>query len=246
MTNSSISLEGRIALITGASRGIGAAIAKTYAKAGAHVILLARTIGALEALDDEIREMGGKTTLVPQDLMDLDKIDSLGPLIAQRFGALDIVVGNAGYLGDLTPLAHLSADDWRRTMTLNVDVNFRLIRTLDPLLRASNAGRAIFVTSGMAEMADAYWAPYAASKAALNAMVTCYAKETAKTNLCVNLISPGLVDTAMLRGAYPGGYQGENAPAKPEDITDAFLTLASDKCTQTGQYFHAQDFETNA
>lgn len=241
MTNknpSPLSLAGRTALITGASRGIGAAVARAYAAAGAHVILLARTTGGLEAADDAIRASGGKATLMPMDLRELDKIDMLGPSIAQRFGGLDIFVGAAGMLGTLTPLGHADAKEWDRVMAVNLSANFRLIRTLDPLLRASGSGRAILVTSGMAHICEAYWGAYATSKAALEALAKTWAAETAKTKLRVNLLSPGIVDTAMLKQAYPGGYQGPKA--QPEDITPAFLDLASPSCTRHGEIVSAQ------
>jgi len=228
-----IGLKGRMALITGASRGIGAAVAKAYAAAGAHVILLARTTGGLEEVDDVIRSAGGQATLMPFDLMKMNDIDKLGPTIAERFGKLDIFVGNAGRLGPLGPLSHAKARDWDEVMMLNVNANFRLIRTLDPLLQASDAGRAIFVTSVMVQICEAYWGPYTASKAALEAMVKTYAAENAKTSLCVNLLSPGAVDTAMLAEAFPGGYQGDTV--KPDGITDSFLELASSTCEMNGQ-----------
>jgi NAD(P)-dependent dehydrogenase (short-subunit alcohol dehydrogenase family) len=231
-------LSGRIALLTGASRGIGAAVARAYAKAGAHVILLARTVGALEALDDEIRGFGGTATLLPQDLRQHDKLDTLGPVIAERFGRLDILVGNAGMLGTLTPLPHMNAKEWQDVFDINVHANFRLIRTLDPLLRASDAGRAVFVTSGMAHKNTAYWGAYCASKAALDIMVKVYAAEVAHTALRVNLLSPGVVDTKMLKSAYPGGYQA--GPVKqPEDLAPLFLDLADAACTRHGEVIAA-------
>ncbi len=226
-------LSGRIALVTGASRGIGAAVAKGLAAAGAHVILVARTTGALEAVDDEIRAGGGTATLLPMDLLKLDEIDQIGPAIAERFGKLDIFVGNAGMLGLLTPLTHAKAKDWQMVMDLNVNANFRLIRILDPLLQQSDAGRALFVTSGMGnQVTKAYWGMYATSKAALTAMVKTYAAEVENTNVQVNLVRPGNVETAMLAKAYPGGCPGKTK--KPEDVVPAFLELASPACTKNG------------
>lgn len=226
-------LKNRIALVTGASRGIGAAVAKAYAREGAHVILLARTAGALEAVDDEIRQAGGTATLMPLDLMKFKDIDSLGPAIADRFGRLDIFVGNAGILGTLTPLPHMAARAWEEVMVVNYAANFRLIRTLDPVLKASDAGRVIFTTAAMAHKPMAYWGAYAASKAALDAMMKTYAAENLKTPVRVNAVDPGVVDTALLREAFPGGFQG---PKKNiEDVAALFIRLASPGHTGTGE-----------
>jgi len=218
-------LDRRIALVTGASRGIGAAVAKALAGAGAHVVLTARSVGGLEEVDDAIREKGGTATLIPMDLLDLDAVDALGPVLADKFGKLDILIGNAGMLGTLGPITHADAKEWQKIMDLNVTANFRLIRTLDPLLRASDAGCAIFVTSNMAHANQAYWGAYATSKAALETLVKTYAAETVKTNLKVHLLNPGIVDTAMLAQSFPGGYQG-NA-RKPEDLVPDFLELVT-------------------
>lgn len=220
------SLSGRIALVTGASRGIGAAVAKAYAKAGAHVIITARTVGALERLDDEIRAAGGNATILTMDLLGLDDLDKLGPTIYERFGALDIFVGNAGLLGTLGPLPHTNPSEWARVFDTNVHANFRLIRTLDPVLRASDAGRAMFVTTGTGVTEGrAYWGAYGASKAALESMVMAYAAETDGSNLRVNLIDPGGVRTGMRAAAKPG-EDPSSLPA-PEEIVDVFLDLAS-------------------
>ncbi len=226
-------LSGKIALVTGASRGIGAAVAKAYAKAGAHVVLLGRTVGGLEETDDAIRLSGGKATIMPADLSDLDKLDALGPTLLNHFGGLDIVVGNAGYLATNGPLAHAGVKEWDISMTVNVAANFRLIRTLDPLLQRSNAGRAIFVTSGVTSNARAYWGAYAVSKAALEMLAKTYAAENENTNVRVNVIDPGRVRTAMRAKAYPG-EDPLSRPA-PEDITQPFLDLASDACTKNGE-----------
>ena len=224
--------KGKVALITGASRGIGAAVAKAVAGAGAHVILLARTVGGLEEVDDAIRAAGGTATLIPMDLAKFDEVDKLGPSIAERFGRLDILIGNAALAGPLSPVHQIKPRDWERPMTVNCMANVRLVASCDPLLRAAPAGRAVFTTTALADQALAYWGPYAASKAALNVFVRTYAAETMKTNLRVNLISPGVVDTAMLRAAYPGGYPG--GAKKPEDVTAAFLDLCADDCKQHG------------
>lgn len=228
----SIDLSGRVALVTGASRGIGAAVAKAYAKAGAHVILSARTTGALEEIDDAIRAAGGTATIMPLNLLDLDKVDVMGPAIAEKFGRLDIFVGNAAMLGSLTPLGHIDAKEWQRVMDLNVNANFRLLRTLDPLLRASDAGRVIMVSSSLAQDARAYWGAYATSKAALEAMTKVYAAETVTTPLRVNLLDPGATRTAMRAKAYPG--EDPAKPKAPEDTVPLFLELASPACTAHG------------
>lgn len=227
------SLAGRVALITGASRGIGAAVAKAYAQAGAHVVLLARTVSDLEAIDDEIKSLGGQATLIPFDLTKLDELEALGPILDNRFGRLDILVGNAGMLGSLTPLAHSKIKEFQKVITTNVTANVQLIRTCDPLLRASDAGRAIFVVSGKAMSTDAYWGQYAISKAALIALAKTYAAETVTTNVRVNLIRPGVVETAMLSQAYPGGYAGKKNSM--DDIVPAFLELASPLCRRHGE-----------
>ncbi len=224
-------LKGRIALVTGASRGIGRAVAEAYAKAGAHVVLTARTVGALEAVDDAIRAAGGQATIMPLDLRALDKIDSLGPALAEKFGKLDIFVGNAGMLGKLTPLSHMSAKDWDNVMMVNMAANFRLIRTLDPLLRASDAGRVIFTSAMLAQKPMAYWGAYCVSKAALEMLAKTYAAETAKTSIRVNMVDPGVVDTALLQDAFPGGYQGKTVT--PESLVDTYLKLAAPDWAQT-------------
>lgn len=226
-------LAGRTALITGASRGIGAAVAKRYAAEGAHVVLIARTVGGLEELDDAIKAAGGSATLVPLDLRELDRIDPLGPALYQRFGKLDIMVANAGLLGTLGPLAHHDAKLWNDVMTVNVTANWRLIRTLEPLLRRSDAGRAIFVTSGAAQKAQAYWGAYATTKAALEMMAQTWAAELAKTDVRVNLLSPGPIRTSMRAHAFPG--EDPNSLRPPEAITDSFVDLALPSCTRHGE-----------
>lgn len=227
-------LSGRIALVTGASRGIGAAVAKAYAKAGAHVIITARTVGALEKLDDDIRAAGGTATILPLDLLGLDDLDKLGPTIYERFGRLDIFVANAGLLGTLGPLAHGNVKEWARVFDTNVHANFRLIRTLDPVLRASDAGRAIFVSTGDGVTSGrAYWGAYGASKAALESMVMAYAAETDNTPLRVNIIDPGAVRTGMRAAAKPG-EDPDSLPA-PEEIVQVFVDLASLANARHGQ-----------
>jgi NAD(P)-dependent dehydrogenase (short-subunit alcohol dehydrogenase family) len=226
-------LEGKKALITGASRGIGKEVAVKFAKEGAHVILIARTVGALEEVDDLIKASGGKATLMPMDLLNLEEVDAIGPSIVSRFSGLDILIGNAGILGNLTPLTHSDTKEWDKVLGLNLTSNFRLLRTLDPLLKASSCGRAVFTSSIMALKATPYWGSYCVSKAALEMMVKVYAKENEKNNLCINLVDPGVVQTALLDKAYPGGYQGETQSI--EEITNAFLELVSPECSRSGE-----------
>src|SRR5215213_8676245 len=197
-------LEGRLAVVTGASRGIGRAGAIELAKAGAHVLALARTQGALEELDDEIRALGGVATLVPADVTDYPALDRLGAAIHQRWGKLDILIGNAGVLGDVAPLPHVDPATWEKTLAVNVTANWRLIRSLDPLLRAAEAGRAVFLSSGAARLCYAYWGPYSVSKAALDALVKTYAAESATTQVKANLLSPGPTRTRLRAQAMPG------------------------------------------
>lgn len=229
-------LEGKIALITGASRGIGAAIAEGYAREGAHVILLARGQRNLEKIDDRIREFGGQATLIPFDLTQLDELEALGPLIDQKFGKLDIFVANAGILGKLTPVAHSPMKDWKDSYQTNVLANVQLIRTLDPLLKNSPAGRAIFVGSGLGMNATPYYGSYGVSKAAVIHLAKTYAAESATSNLKVNIVIPGPVDTAMLASAFPGGYQGEGL-RQAFDLVPQFIHLASKDCQDQGRIF---------
>lgn len=230
---------GRIALVTGASKGIGAAVAKAYAEAGAHVIMIGRNKKNLEKVDDEIRVAGGLATLMPLDLLSLDDLEKLGPTIQQRFGKLDIFVGNAGLLGTLTPLPHISAREFQHVMDTNLTANFRLIKTLDPLLRASDAGRVIFVsTSAGVVEGRAYWGTYSISKAALESMAHVYAAETVKTNLRVNIVNPGAVRTDMRAAAMPG-EDPSSLPA-PDDIVTVFLDLADPACKKHGEIVNIQ------
>lgn len=226
-------LSGKIALITGGSRGIGAAAAKELARQGAHVILIARTIGGLEAVDDEIKALGGKATLMPLDLFKLDELDALGPTLYQHFPKLDIFIGNAAMLGTLAPLGHIKPDEFQRVMDLNVTANYRLVRTLDPLLKASDNGRVVFVTSGITQDYKAYWGEYAVSKAALEALAKVYAAECANSNVKVNIIDPGRVRTAMRAQAYPG--EDPQKRPHPDEIAPYFLKLVANDCTMNGQ-----------
>lgn len=212
----------RVALVTGASRGIGAGAALALARTGVHVVALARNASGLEALDDAIRAARGTCTLLPYDLLKGDLIEGLGPLLFDRFGRLDILIGNAAMLGGLMPLAQTDPALWERVFNLNVTANLRLIRTCDPLLRAAPAGRAVFVTSGAAQSCKPFWGVYAASKAALDAMIRVYAAEVAHTSLKVELFNPGAVRTAMRAQAFPG-----EDPAALPDPDDAGAKIAA-------------------
>jgi NAD(P)-dependent dehydrogenase (short-subunit alcohol dehydrogenase family) len=233
-------LEDRIALITGASRGIGAAVAERFAAEGAHLVLVARTRGGLEEIDDRIRKAHGDdraATLLELDMTDLDSVDRIGPTLAERFGRLDIVVGNAGLLGEMAPINHIDAKVWTDVVDVNLNANWRLIRTTDPLLRQSNAGRAIFVTSGAARGKRPYWGAYAVSKAALEMMVTCWAAETEETNMKINLLDPGATRTSMRAEAYPG--EDPATLKTSEDISGYFVDLAAPECMHHGKIIPA-------
>jgi NAD(P)-dependent dehydrogenase (short-subunit alcohol dehydrogenase family) len=235
-------LAGRIALVTGASRGLGAAIAERFAAEGARLILVARTSGGLEETDDRVRSAGSEATLVPLDLTKPAGIDQLGGALAERFGRLDILVGNAGELAALSPVSHAEPALVERLLAINLIANFRLIRSLDPLLRASDAGRAIFVTAGQARDRKPFWGAYAASKAGLEALVAAYAAETKRTSVRVNLVDPGPFRSRLRATAYPGENQARLAA--PEDLTGTFVDLAEPDCTRHGELVRIQKLET--
>lgn len=227
-------LAGRVAVVTGASRGIGRAVALRFAAEGAQVVALARSVGGLEELDDEIRGIGGAPALlVPIDLAELDRIDPLGPHLYQRFGKVDVLVANAALLGTLGPIGHHDPKLWDEVFRVNVHANWRLIRTLDPLLRKAGKGRAIFVTSGASSRANAYWSAYCASKAALDQMVRVWALELASTEVRANLLSPGATRTSMRANAFPGEDPMTLKP--PESLCDLFLELALEGCERNGE-----------
>jgi NAD(P)-dependent dehydrogenase (short-subunit alcohol dehydrogenase family) len=228
-------LSDRIALVTGASRGIGAALALQLAQAGAHVVAVARTVGGLEELDDQIKAAGGSATLVPLDMKDMDGIARLALAIHERYARLDVMVGNAGILGSLSPLGHVEPKDWDSLMAVNVTANWQLIRTMDPLLKAAPAGRAVFVTSGLSWLGRAYTGPYAASKAALNALVQTYAAETATTNVKVNAFNPGATRTKMYAGGWPGVDQ--NTLPAPELVAEKIVPLCLAECSESGKLY---------
>jgi len=218
-------MAGRLALITGASRGIGRAAALALAEAGAHVILVARTTGGLEETDDAIQKIGGTATLVPMNLRDFDAIDRLGASIYERWGKLDAMLGNAGVLGTLTPLAQIAPKQFQEVMEVNVTANWRLIRSMDPLLRQSDAGRVVFVSSGAARKHTPYWGGYAVSKAALEMLALTYAAECRDTNLKVNLLNPGPMRTAMRAKAMPG--EDPDTLPTPSEIAPQIVEMLS-------------------
>ncbi len=227
--------DGKVALVTGASRGIGRALAKALALQGAHVIALARTKGGLEELDDELKELGAQISLLRLDLREGGQIDALGPTLYERWQRLDIFVGNAGILGPLSPLGHIGEADWAQTFAVNVTANWRLMRTLDPILRLSPAGRVLFITSGAAQNCRAYWGPYSVSKAALEALAKTYAHEMQSTAVRVNLLNPGPMRTRMRRQAFPG--EDENTLPLPETIVPLALSLLTAETTSNGERF---------
>jgi NAD(P)-dependent dehydrogenase (short-subunit alcohol dehydrogenase family) len=228
-------LADRIALVTGASRGIGAAAALELAKAGAHVIAVARTVGGLEELDDQIKAAGGSATLVPLDMKDVEGIARLNPALNERYGRLDVLIGNAGMLGIPSPLDHTEQKTWDDILAVNVTANWHLIRALDPLLKKSDAGRAVFMTSGLAWMARAYFGAYAMSKAALNVMVRTYAAECSNSNVRANLFSPGQTRTRMMAAAFPG-IDPETLPAA-EVVATAIVPLCLPSCAESGKVY---------
>ena len=236
-------LRGRVALVTGASRGIGRAVALDLAKAGAHVVALARTQGALEALDDAIKAIGGAATLVPVNITDFEALDRLGAALFERWGKLDVFVGNAGVLGPLTPIAHCDVKAWDNVIAVNVTANYRLIRSLDLLLRSSDAGRVALLSSGAGHRADfrPYWGPYAISKSAVDSLVRTYAAETINlTPIKVMAVNPGPLRTRMRAAAMPG--EDPETLKTPEDLAPKILELCLPSWSETGKLY---DFPTD-
>ena len=231
-------LADRIALVTGASRGIGYATALALAKAGAHIVAVARTVGGLEELDDGIKAVGSSATLVPLDLRDYDGIDRLGLALHERFGRLDVMVGNAGILGPLSPLGHVEAKAWDEVMAVNVTANWRLLCAMDQLLKFSDAGRVVFVSSGVAALALAYWGPYAVSKSALEALARTYAAETATTNVRVNLFTPGPMRTRMRAQAMPG--EDPMTLETPDRAAEKIVELCLPSMQESGKLYAYQ------
>ena len=228
-------LAGRVALVTGASRGIGYATAVALAEAGAHIVAIARTVGGLEELDDAVKALGGSTTLVPLDLRDSAGIDRLGLALHQRFGRLDVLVGNAAMLGPLSPLGHVEAKAWDELMAVNVTANWRLICALDQLLKFSDAGRVVFVSSGITAQSPAYWGPYSVSKTALEALARTYAAECASTNVRVNILAPGPVRTLMRAQAMPG--EDPTTVDPPDKVASHVVGLCLPSMRENGKLY---------
>lgn len=230
-----IDLKGRIALVTGASRGIGYFTAVELAKAGAHVIACARTVGGLEDLDDAIKSVGGSATLVPFDLADMAAIDALGGSIFERWGKLDILVANAGVLGTISPIGHVEAKVFEKVMAINVTATWRLIRSIDPLITKSDQGRALIISSGAAHKCRPFWGPYSASKAAVEALARTWAAESQRLPLRILSVDPGATRTAMRAQAMPG-EDPETLP-HPSTIAKAMMPLLGPDQTETGKLF---------
>ena len=228
-------LAGRIALITGASRGIGYATGIALARAGAHVVAVARTVGGLEELDDAVRAAGSAATLVPLDMRDYDGLYRLAAALNERHGRLDALVGNAAIAGVPSPLDHIEPKAWDEAFAVNVTANWHLIRAMDPLLRRSDAGRAVFVTSRASTLARAYWAPYSVSKAALDVLVRTYAAETSSTAVRVNLFDPGATRTRMRAMVMPG--EDPMTLPTPAEVAEQILGLCLPGFAETGKLY---------
>jgi NAD(P)-dependent dehydrogenase (short-subunit alcohol dehydrogenase family) len=235
MTDSAGPLANRIALVTGATRGIGQALALGLARAGAHVVATGRTQGALEELDDAVRAAGSTATLVPLDMRDYPGIYRLAKALDERHQRLDVLVGNAAIVGQRSPLGHVDPSAWDEAMAVNVTANYHLIRAMDPLLRRAEAGRAVFMTSGAATHARAYSGPYSVSKAALNVLAQTYAAETDSTPVRVNLFNPGPTRTRMRAQVMPG--EDPMTLPTPEQVAETILPLCLQSLSQTGKLY---------
>ncbi|GGF87223.1 oxidoreductase [Azorhizobium oxalatiphilum] len=231
----------KIAVVTGATRGVGEAVAVALAAGGAHVVALGRTEGALEELDDKIVAAGGTSTLVPMDVTDYDAIDRLGAALYERYGHLDVFVGNAGFLGPLTPMRDVELKDWDKAVNINLTANYRFIRSFDPLLRMATSGRAVLVSSGAAHKDRAYWGPYAITKAGLEVMGRTWAAETVTTPLKINLFNPGPIRTRMRAKAFPG--EDPMTLPTPEEAAEAIVALCRTDFMETGKLY---DFPTRS
>lgn len=230
-----------IVLITGATRGLGLALSHRFASEGATLILMAKHVDGLERLDAELEQYGVDTTLVPLDLNKVDRLENLPQALGDKYGRVDVLIGNAALLGNLSPVTHFSPKTFQQIMDVNVTANWHLMAGLECLLRNSQTPRSIFVTSGASQSINPFWGPYAASKAALEMLVQTYAAEMEKTPLRVNLVDPGVMATDMFKKAMPG-VDITQIPS-PKEMTDVFLYLASEDCQETGQIFKAKDFK---
>ncbi len=241
MTDTILPLSGRYALITGASRGIGRSTAKLLARQGAHVIALARTSGALEELDDEINQAGGSATLIPVDITNDEAMDQLAPALTQRFGKIDIFVGNAGALNDLCPVADIDTKIWNGMLAVNLTANWKLIKALDPLLKQSDAGRVVFVSTGTTETHKAYWGAYTVSKAGLEALAMTYANEVENLSVIVNILNPGATRTAMRAKAMPG--EDPMSLPHPDEVAECIVEMCQPNFTKNGQRINYRDWK---
>lgn len=235
-------LDGQVMVVTGASRGIGYQTALQLADLGAHIVAVARTVGGLEDLDDAIQKNGGSTTLVPLDLIDYEGIDRLGAAIYERWGKLDGLVANGGILGVLSPLGHIKPDEWEKVMAVNVTANWRLIRSLDPLLRQADAARVVFLSSGAAWKCKPFWGPYAVSKAAVEALAKVYAGETRQTKMAVNVVNPGATRTGMRAKAMPG--EDPNTLQTPSEVSEKIVQAMLPSYTKSSKLIDILGDET--
>ncbi|MBB5073604.1 hypothetical protein HNQ69_000725 [Bartonella callosciuri] len=232
------SLLGRVALVTGASKGIGYHLALELAARGAHILAIARTVSGLTELDNKIREKGAHATLIPFDLHHMDNIDALSISISKRWKKLDIMVASAGILGTLSPIAHIENKIFEDVFQINLISQWRLMKALEPLLRKSDAGRAILLSSSVAHVARAFWGPYAASKAALEVIARCWAEELKQTPIKINCVDPGATRTAMRAQAMPG--EDPQTLPSPQEVAAKIVHLFSPNLKETGKLFNVR------
>ncbi len=226
--NNNKSLDGRIALIIGASRGIGYEVALEYARQGAHVIAVARTVGGLEDLNDAIDKFNGSVTCVPVDITDYEAIDRLGGVIFERYKKLDILVSMAAFMGANAPVSHIPVKDFENSVTTNIIANYRILRSVDALLRQSEAGRVIVATTAARNGEKPYWGSYATGKAGLHTLIKTYAAEMENMSVNVNMVDPTMVDTGLMAKAFPG--VDKEHMTKPKDVVSAFVKLGQTNC----------------